>query len=50
MLYEGNSFTMAFTIKVRVVKPSDDSYQLKRHGIGPDTTLEEFKHIIRLVE
>jgi peptidoglycan/xylan/chitin deacetylase (PgdA/CDA1 family) len=43
-------FTMAFTTKVGTVKPGDDPYQLKRLGIGPDTTLEEFKRIIRLVE
>jgi peptidoglycan/xylan/chitin deacetylase (PgdA/CDA1 family) len=43
-------FTMAFTTKIGTVKPGDDPYQLKRHGIDPDTTLEEFKHIIRFVE
>jgi peptidoglycan/xylan/chitin deacetylase (PgdA/CDA1 family) len=43
-------FTMAFTTETGTVKPGDDPYQLKRYGIGPDTTLEEFKHIIRLVE
>lgn len=43
-------FTMAFTTKVGTVKPGDDPYQLNRRGIGPDTTLEEFKRIIRLVE
>ncbi|WP_374719578.1 polysaccharide deacetylase family protein [Parageobacillus toebii] len=43
-------FTMAFTTKIGTVKPGDDPYQLKRYAIEPNTTLEEFKHIIRLVE
>jgi peptidoglycan/xylan/chitin deacetylase (PgdA/CDA1 family) len=49
-ILQETGFTMAFTTKTGTVKPGDDPYQLKRYGIGPDTTLEEFKHIIRLVE
>ncbi|MBA2874590.1 polysaccharide deacetylase family protein [Thermaerobacillus caldiproteolyticus] len=43
-------FTMAFTTKIGTVKPGDDPYQLKRHGIDPHTTLQQFKQIIGVVE
>jgi peptidoglycan/xylan/chitin deacetylase (PgdA/CDA1 family) len=43
-------FTMAFTTKIGTVHPGDDPYQLKRRGIDPDTTLEEFKKIIGVIE
>ncbi len=43
-------FTMAFTTKIGTVRPGDDPYQLKRLGIDPDTTLEQFKKIIGVVE
>ncbi|MBB3908561.1 polysaccharide deacetylase family protein [Anoxybacteroides rupiense] len=43
-------FTLAFTTKIGTVKPGDDPYQLKRHGITPDMTLDEFKKVIQVVE
>ncbi len=43
-------FTMAFTTKIGNVKPGDDPYQLRRHGISPGTTLQQFKKIIQVVE
>jgi len=49
-LLKETGFTMAFTTKIGTVKPGDDPYQLKRHGIDPDTTLQQFKQIIGIVE
>ncbi|RYG72946.1 hypothetical protein EU245_08365 [Lentibacillus lipolyticus] len=38
--------TMAFTTERGYVKAWDDPYELKRIGINPSTTLEEFKGIV----
>ncbi|MCL6615618.1 MAG: polysaccharide deacetylase family protein [Anoxybacillus ayderensis] len=49
-LLKETGFTMAFTTKIGTVKPGDDPYQLKRVGVEPDTTIEQFKKMIRVVE
>jgi len=39
-------FSMGFTVNDGDVKPDDDIYQLKRHVIYRNTTLEQFKKIV----
>lgn len=49
-ILKGTGFTMAFTTKTGTVRPGDDLYQLKRLGVAPDTTLEQFKQMIHVID
>lgn len=49
-LLKETGYKMAFTIRPGYVRPGDDPFRLKRLGVYPETTLEDFTQILENYE
>jgi len=49
-LLKETGYKMAFTIRPGYVCPGDDPFRLKRLGVYPETTLEDFARILENYE